>query len=114
MTGFLAYFCHGLADSFSKVRSQAGRAGRKQAFDQAPQLRSLTPRQRTALSLFVKTKTVSSGDVAEFFAMTTRSAAALCKRWLEENFLVVANPSKKARRYQLAQEYDSLIEQSVK
>jgi len=114
VTGFLAYFCRGLADSFSKVRSQAERAGRKQALDQAPQLRSLTPQQRTVLSLFVKTKTVSSGDVAEFFEMTTRSAAALCKRWLEENFLVVANPSKKARRYQLAEEYDSLIEKSVK
>ena len=114
MTRFLAYFCDGLADSFAKVRSQAERAGRKKSLDQAPQLRSLTAQQRTALSLFVKTKTVSSGDVAEFFQITSRSAAALCKRWLEANFLVVANPSKKARRYQLAEEYESLIHQSVK
>lgn len=110
VTKFLAYFCHGLADSFSKVRSQAERAGRKKAFDQAPQLRSLTPQQRTALSLFVKTKTVTSSDVAAFFQITSRSAAALCKRWLAEKFFVIANPSKKARRYQLADEYDSLIE----
>ena len=113
VTRFLAYFCHGLADSFSKVRSQAERVGRKKALDQAPQLRSLTAQQRTALSLFVKTKTVSSGDVAEFFQITSRSAAALCKRWVEVNFLAVANPSKKARRYQLAEQYDSLIDQSV-
>ena len=114
VTPFLAYFCHGLADSFSKVHSQAERAGRKKSLDQAPQLRSLTAQQRTALSLFVKTKTVSSGEVAEFFQLTPRSAAALCRRWLEANFLIVANPSKKARRYQLADEYDSLIDQSVK
>ena len=46
--------------------------------------------------------------------ITSRSAAALCKLWLEESFLIVANPSRKARRHHLAEEYDSLIHQSVK
>ena len=110
ITPFLAYFCHGLADSFSKVRVQAERAGRRQTLDQASQLRSLSAQQRMALSLFLNTETVSARDIAEFFQIASRSAAALCKRWLGENFLVLANPSKKARRYQLAEEYETIIE----
>ena len=112
VTKFLTYFCDGLSASFSKVQSQAERADRNRALDLSPQLRSLSAQQRTVLSLFVKTKTVSASEIAEFFRITPRSAAALCKRWVEENFLDLANPSKKARRCQLADDYDSLIETS--
>lgn len=112
VTKFLDYFCGGLADSFSKVYVQAEAAGRTKVFDQSPQLRSLSTQQRTALSLFARTKTISSRELAEFFQISTRSAAALCKRWHSEDFLILANTSKKARRYQLAEVYESLIDSS--
>ena len=48
-------------------------------------------------------------DVAEFFGISTRAAAALCRKWVERGFLAVADPSKKARRYQLAGKYEEFV-----
>jgi Fic family protein len=109
VTKFVTYFCTGMADSFAKVRARAEEAGRLGGIDQAPVLRSLSPQQRKALSLFLRTKTVTSKEVAEFFSSSPRAAADLCVRWVDDGFLVVANPSKKARSYQLAERYEALV-----
>ncbi len=109
VTKFLAYFCTGMADSFAKVRTRAEEVGRQGAIDQAPLLRTLSPQQRKVLSLFLRSKTVTSKDVAGFFKNTPRAAADLCARWVAAGFLVIADPSKKARRYQLADRYEALV-----
>lgn len=109
VTPFLAYFTLGMADSFAKIRSHAEEAQSKSVPDQTFLLRELTPQQRKALSLFVRMKMAHSGDIAKFFKINTRSASALCKKWVENDFLIVADPSRKARRYQLAETYEALI-----
>lgn len=109
VTKFVTYFCVGMEDSFARVRTRAEEAGRAGAIDQAPVLRNLSPQQRKALSLFLRSKTVTAKDVAEFFKSTPRAAADLCVRWVEDGFMVVANPSKRARSYQLAERYEALV-----
>lgn len=106
---FLAYFCLGMADSFAKIRGRAEEAERRGEPDQATRLRELTPQQRNALSLFARVRTVSSNDIATFFRIGTRAASAVCIAWVREGFLVIADPSKKKRRYRLAELYEQLL-----
>jgi Fic family protein len=112
VTPFLTYFTMGMADSFAKIRSQAEEAHSKGAPDQTPLLRELDAQQRKALSLFAKMKTAASSDIAKFFKISTRSASALCKKWVDAGFLMIADPSKKTRRYQLTEKYEQLIAQA--
>lgn len=113
VTPFLTYFSVGMADSFAKIRSQAEKAQRQDQPDQSATLRELTPQERKALSLFAQMKTVASGDIAKFFKITTRAASALCLKWVDADFLMIADPSKKKRRYQLAEKYETLIAAKV-
>ena len=114
VTKFLAYFTLGMADSFAKVRSRAEDAERLGEPDQTTALRELDARQRKALALFLVSATVASSDVAAFFSMSARPAAALCVKWVEKGFLDVADPSKKARRYRLAGKYEGLVSKDAK
>lgn len=109
VTPFLAYFILGMADSFAKIRSRAEEAQGKGAPDQTPLLRELMTEQRKVLSLFARMKTVASADVARFFKIGTRAASALCLKWVDAGFLMVADSSKKRRRYQLTEQYEALI-----
>jgi hypothetical protein len=56
---------------------------------------------------------VATKDVAMYFRCSTRSAAALCSKWVDAGFLVVENPSRKARSYRLADIYESLVAQQA-
>ena len=114
VTKFLAYFTLGMADSFAKVRSRAENAERLGEPDQTAALRDLDARQRKALSLFLASKTIAASDVAAFFSMSARPAAALCAKWVKNGFLGVADPSKKARRYCLAAKYEGLVSVQAK
>lgn len=109
VTPFINYFTLGMADSFAKIRSQAEEAQSKGTPDQTSLLRELTPQQQKALSLFSRMKIVASNDIAKFFKISTRSASMLCKKWVGTSFLTIADPSKKARRYQLTEKYEALI-----
>lgn len=111
VTPFLTYFTVGMAHSFAKIRSQAEQVQHRGETDQTSLLRALTPQQRKVLSLFARMKTVASRDVAKFFKIAPRAASALCLKWVDAGFLVMANRSKKARRYQLADTYERLIAQ---
>jgi Fic family protein len=109
VTGFVDYFCRGMADAFAKVRGRAAQVKREGSLDQSPRLRQLTPQQRQALGLFLRMKQVSARDVATFFKTSTRTASGWCVRWVASGFLVVADPSKKHRRNSLAEQYESLV-----
>jgi Fic family protein len=109
VTPFLTYFCLGMADSFASVRSRAEEAERREEPDQTATLRELTAQQRKVLSLFLRSKTVTAHEVAGFFGITPRAASDLCLKWATASFLVVADPSKKARRYRLADRYERLV-----
>src|SRR5688572_1138734 len=98
--------CVGMADSFAAVRSRAEEAGRAGTIDRAPEIRDLSPQQRKALSLFLHSKTVTAKDVGAFFKASPRAAADLCVRWVKDGFLVVSNPSKRARSYRLTDRYE--------
>jgi hypothetical protein len=109
VTPFVEYFCVGMADAFGKVRARAKEAAISATLDQTPALRTLSPQQRHVLGLFLRSKIVSAKDVAAFFNCSSRSAAALCGKWLTAGFLAIENPSTKARTYHLADAFESLV-----
>jgi Fic family protein len=114
VTPFVSYFCRGMADAFAKVRSRAEQARQQGSIDQSPKLRELSPQQRQALGLFLRFKQVSARDLATYFKASPRQARALCAEWVEDKFLVVIDPSKKRRRYGLAEKYESLVSDRAK
>jgi len=109
ITAFIEYFCVGMAAAFAKVRSRAEETSRQTTLDQAATLRTLSPQQRQALGLFLRLKVVTAKDVATYFRCSPRSAAALCRKWVESGFLVPHNPSTKGRSYRLADAYEALV-----
>lgn len=101
ITPWLEYFCHGMVDSFEKVKMHALLAYNKGFEDQSKAIRDLDARQQAVLALFQKSKTVTSKDIQTFFALSARAARALCQKWLHDGFLVLKDPAKKNRSYEL-------------
>jgi Fic family protein len=109
ITGWIEYFCDGVADSFENVERRAREAADAGARDQSLLLRRLDPRQRRALELFRQRETITSFDVGNLFTVSRRTARNLLKAWTEKAFLTVADPAKKSRRYALADEFRALL-----
>ncbi len=109
ITPWMDYFIAGLADAFGKVKEHATEAAKAGALDLAPELRGLNPRQRKALSLFHEYDEITARDIESLFEIKPRTARAWCAQWVDSGFLVVTNPSRKARKYGLVGRYQSLL-----
>ncbi len=106
ITRWVAYFIEGMTASFEKVREQAQREAGTGTRDRSRLLRNLDSKQRKALTLFTESREVTAREIAGLFGIQQRTAAALCQRWVEGKFLMVADASRKARRYRLADSYE--------
>ena len=108
VTGFLAYFCAGMSDAFTKVRAAAWRAGKAATADQSATLRDLDPRQRRLLDLFRKQGSATSNDMAKHLKMSPRTLVQLCRDWIASGFLEYRNAARKNRSYKLGGRYHQL------
>ncbi len=77
--------------------------------DQSNLIRKLDPRQRKALTLFQEYETITAKQVGLLFGYKARTSALLCKEWVENGFLKIADFSNKGRKYRLAKEYAALL-----
>ncbi len=109
VTGFIAYFCRGLAEAFTAVRAQAQKAADRSGTDRSPALRRLDPRQRRLLELFKRQGTAATGEIAAHLGLSSRTVTALCRAWLAAGFIALSDPSRKNRSYRLAGEYEALV-----
>ena len=109
-TGFLDFFCVGMADAFSAVRAQAAKAAKRGAQDQSGLLRNLDPRERRLLELFRRNGTATAAEIANHLKLSHRTVVGLCRSWLKTGFLELQNRSRKNRAYRLGQAYLTLIE----
>lgn len=106
VSGFVEYFCEGMADAFASVRVRAEALGSDAKGDKTALMRELRPLQRQAVGLFAQSKVVTAGELAGYLGIGQRQGRELCAKWVTEGFLVVENPSKKARSYRLAERYE--------
>ncbi len=100
ITGWVEYFIVGMAASFEAVREKMQQS--VSAGDQSDWIRSLDARQRRVLPLFDEWAQITTAQIAELLKLSPRGARALALKWVQNGFLVTANPSKRGRTYRLA------------
>jgi Fic family protein len=110
ITKWIEYFCEGMADSFEKVHGAAVRAASAGEKGQSPSLRELDLKQRKVLALFQTQKTITSKEIGELFGFKPKTCSNLCRKWVDDQFLIVVDPSKKSRKYELSGRFHSLID----
>ncbi|HUO09884.1 MAG TPA: Fic family protein [Phycisphaerae bacterium] len=110
VTGFVNYFCTGMAEAFAAVRRQAVKAAERGARDRAGELRALDARERRLLMLFRKQGSATALEMAKFLGLSHRTMLGYCRRWVGEGFLEMADASRKRRAYRLGEGYRGLVE----
>lgn len=109
LTPWVSYFVGVLAEACGAGRLEAERAAGTARTDDPAVLRRLEPRARAVLGLFSERETVTARDVARLLALSERMARVLVTAWVEDGWLEVAEPSRRARRYSLSAIYRQFI-----
>jgi Fic family protein len=109
ITGWIEYFCIGMAEAFENVVNKMKQAQQKGVRDDSSILRTLDPKQRRALELFLKSEYITSKELITLFGFKARTNAYLCQKWVEEGFLEIADASNRGRKYRLAVQYRILL-----
>jgi Fic family protein len=109
LTPFLTYFCAGMAEAFSKVRSAATRQRVPTSRDDAASLRDLDPRQRKLLTLLRDNGSVTAIEMAEHLGLAPRTIVSLARTWIASGFLEYQSSARKNRSYKLGETYLSLL-----
>jgi len=102
ITAWVVYFCEGMADAFSNVRLKASEAAEGEKIDHSALLRELDQRQKQVLSLFTKSKYITTREIAELLNIHPRTALNLCKKWVDSDFIIQHGDANKSRKYELA------------
>lgn len=108
VTGFVTYFCTGMADAFGKIRMAAAQSAAPDASAPAASLRGLDPRQRRLLPLFRARGSATALDMAKHLKLSPRTIVELCRTWIASGFLEYQSAARKNRSYRLGQTYDAL------
>ena len=109
LTPWLEYFISTLAEVFEAVRLKAQKCSENGTPAEPEALRRLDHRARIVLGLFAKKETITAPDVAEELGLSERMARNLLGTWVEDGWLEVANPSRRARAYSLKALYRQYI-----
>jgi Fic family protein len=111
LTPWLEYFLEGMAVVFESVAEQVRSEMLEDDVDQEALalLRTLDHRARRVLRLFSTQETIRSSDVANLLRVSVRQARNLLTQWVEDGWLVITDPSKRGRKYELAEEYMVLL-----
>lgn len=109
ITGWIEYFCVGMAEAFESVQRRTKEEARADKADQSQLLRQLDVRQRKVLALFRVNDWTTATQVEKLLGLTSRTARHLCQRWVEDGFFRIVDPSKKARKYALCSRFIGLI-----
>ncbi len=112
ITEWIEYFVEGMAFSFEKVVDQMISSNEKGGRDHSEMIRTLDPKQRKSLELFKEYDVITAKQIGALFGFKPRTCAALCKKWLEDGFLEIVDPSNKARTYKLAASFNILVTES--
>ncbi|MBN2250972.1 MAG: Fic family protein [Candidatus Altiarchaeota archaeon] len=109
LTPWLEYFIETTAGVFRMAKDEALRSAREGGPTEPEELRRLDPRARAVLALFSKMEEIKTSDVAEALGLSRRMARVLINGWIEDGWLVVADPSKRGRSYELSAIYRQYI-----
>ena len=110
ITPWLDYFLKGMSVVFERVSEEVERHSKGEAGDKNLELlRPLDYRARRVLALFAEQDFIKSSDVAYLLAISTRQAREILSQWADQGWLVIVDPSKRGRKYRLANKYQDII-----
>jgi len=111
ITSWLEYFLEGMAVVFERVAEHVRGEISGEDYDQEALvlLRSLDHRARRVLGLFATQDLIQSSEVASLLGISVRQTRDLLTGWAADGWLVVADPSRRGRKYSLAEEYRILL-----
>ncbi len=113
LTSWLDYFLSVLASAVTSVKDEIVRLSREGSPGEPEALRRLDARARAVLTLFACQDRITAPEVARLLGLSDRTARLLLQRWTEEGWLIVANPSRRGRVYELSAAYRQLIGNST-
>lgn len=103
LTPWLEYFVETLAEVFDSAREEAARYAQSGLPVEPDELRRMDRRARTVLALFARRESITAADVAASLGLSPRMARVLIVAWVTDGWLVVADPSRRARKYSLSE-----------
>lgn len=109
LTPWLEYFLGTLAGVFTGAKEEALRAAEQGLTVQPDALRRLDPRARVVLGLFARQERITAREAALALGLSDRMVRVLLSQWVDEEVLTVADPSRRARSYELSAIYRQFI-----
>lgn len=111
ITSWLDYFLGGMAIVFEQVSEQVKGEIMDEGINQESLalIRSLDHRARRVLGLFNGQETIRSLDVAGLLGISVRQTRDLLTGWTQEGWLEIEDPSRRGRKYRLAEKFKKLI-----
>lgn len=105
LTPWLDYFVTSVAAVSKAVREEALQCARKGLPAEPDLLRRLDRRARRVFALFSKQDRITTPEIAGVLGLSDRMVRNLVQAWVAEGWLVLAQASKRARAYELAENY---------
>jgi len=105
LTPWMEYFMRTLAQVFGAAREEALHLVKEGVPAEPEALRRLDPRARVVLALFTKADRITTADAAEALGLSPRMTRTLLQQWVADGWLVVTNPSNRARAFALSATY---------
>jgi Fic family protein len=109
LTPWVEYFTGTVARVFSIAADEAIRASRRRIPAEPEPIRELDARARRVLALFSKTDSITAADVSRILPISDRAVRNHVAQWVAAGFLVVQDPSNRARKYGLSEVYRQYI-----
>ena len=108
ITPWIIYFCTGMLESFKQIKGHAEQALNKGIHGHSFVINFLNKPEQSLLAYFKHHDEVTTQDVAMRFKLSNRTARNWVKKWVDQGFLTIQNPSKIKRSYRLAQQFRHL------
>jgi Fic family protein len=103
LTGWLEYFVSTVSAVFEAAKQEVIKHSGGGPSAEPDQFRRLDRRARLVLALFLHQEQITSADVAQALGLSARMARVLLAQWVAGCWIVETDPSRKGRKYGLAE-----------
>jgi len=110
LTGWIEYFVRTLSTVFEAAKQEALKHAGAPVATEPEELRRLDYRAKTVLALFSRQEQITSADVAVALGLSERMARVLLTEWVRHGWIVISNPSRRARKYALREDIRSYVD----